>query len=230
MRRAALRLLDGLARYQSPNGGWGYYTDPESAWRPEWATSFMTAAAVLALLDARDAGLPVGEKMLDAAVRAVKRCRLPSGAYTYSVLAIPTPGRLDWIDQVKGSLSRIQVCNLALHRAGEGISSRDLVEGLEHFVQHHKFLDCGLRKPIPHEAYYYVAAYFYLFGHYYAAQVVERLPPARRAPFWPVLQREVLKTQESDGGMWDFYISSHTKPYGTAFAVMTLRRSLAPAK
>ena len=226
LREAALILLEDLARYQSPNGGWAYYASPGSAWRPEWATSFTTAVGVLALLDARAAGLPVNEKVLQAAVRTVKRCRLPTGAYTYSWSPIPSPGRLTFFDQVKGSLSRIQVGNLALLRAGERMPPAELERGLGLFFEHHKFLDCGLRKPIPHEAYYAVAAYFYLFGHCYAAEVIEALPPASRARYWPQLQREVLKTQEPDGGFWDFWISSHTKPYGTAFAILALERSL----
>ena len=41
-----------------------------------------------------------------------------------------------------------------------------------------------------------------------------------------MIQREVMKTQEKDGGMWDFYMSSHTKPYGTSFGIMALQRSL----
>jgi hypothetical protein len=59
--------------------------------------------------------------------------------------------------------------------------------------------------------------------------VIATLPPAARAQLWPRLRQEVVKTQESDGGFWDFYISSHTKPYGTAFSVLALGRSLRDA-
>jgi hypothetical protein len=219
-------LLRGLVRYQSPNGGWGYYAMGPSAWRPSWGTSFTTAAAVHAMLDAKEAGLPVDEKVLRAAVRAVRRCRLPSGSYTYSVMAVPRWNGAEDINAIQGSLSRMQCCNLALRRAGEPMADAELERGIALFFEHHKFLDAGLRKPIPHEAYYFVAAYFYLFGHYYAAEVIERFPRADRAALWPKLQREVLKTQESDGGFWDFWIASFTKPYGTAFGVMALSLSL----
>ncbi len=226
MRQAAVTMLAGLERYQAPNGGWAYYANPHAAWRPDWGTSFTTAVGVLALLDARAVGLPVKDKVLQAAVRCVKHSRLPTGAYTYSIEPISSPARLTHINQVKGSLSRIQVCNLALSRAGEPMPAAELERGMDLFVQYHKFLDCGLRKPIPHEAYYAVAAYFYLFGHCYAADVIATLPPESRRRYWPVLQREVLKTQESDGGFWDFWISSHTKPYGTAFSLLALGKSL----
>ena len=225
---AAQGFIKGLANYQSPNGGWAYYANPGAAWRPEWATSFTTAAAVDALIDAEAAGVAVEAKRQAAAVLAIRRSRLPTGAYTYSVEAVPSPGNLVGINQVKGSLGRIQVCNLALLRAGEDVGEGERLRGLELFFEHHKFLDVALRKPIPHEAYYANAAYFYLFGHYYAARLIATLPAERQSAFWPRLQREILKTQESDGGMWDFWISSHTKPYGTAFGILALGLSIEP--
>ena len=68
---------------------------------------------------------------------------------------------------------------------------RARVNGVELFFEHHRFLDCCLRKPIPHESWYANAAYFYLFGHYYAAEVIATLPPSDRARFWPLLQPDL---------------------------------------
>ena len=226
LRKTGALFTESLKRYQSPNGGWGYYADPEAGWRPEWATSFMTAVGVLALVDARRAGIPFDEEVLGKAVRAVERCRLPNGAYSYDVMAIPRVRRLEDINDVKGSLGRIQVCNLALLEAGSKlVGERELRAGLELFFQHHKFLDVARMRPIPHEAYYYNAAYFYFFGHYYAAQVLERLPKDARDRFAEPLRREVLKTIDPDGSMWDFYLNSYHRPYGTSYGVMTLRRA-----
>jgi hypothetical protein len=232
MKKAAATMVKGLEEYQTPEGGWAYYASPDAAWRPGgMATSFQTGAAVLALLDAKAAGMEVHEKMFQAAVRAVKHCRLPTGAYTYMLAPLPSAWgiSLEGIDQVKGSLSRIQVCNLALYRAGDKSITLDVLrKGLDDFFEYHKFLDVGLHKPIPHEAFYAVAAYFYLFGHHYASQVIEALPQKERESYWGKLRGEIIKTQESDGGMWDFWISGHTKPYGTSFSVMALQRSLGP--
>lgn len=226
LREAGQTMLAGLARYQSPRGGWGYYSDPGSGWRPDWATSFTTAAAVLALMEARDAGLDVDPKVLEAGLVAIERSRMPSGAYEYDVRAIPRALRLESINQVKGSLGRIQVCNLALYRAGRSVTQDDLRWGLEQFVKHHKFLDVARNKPIPHEAYYANAAYFYLFAHYYAAQVLEVLPAEERAKFAPHVQEGIINTQQKDGSMWDFWIASNTKPYGTAFGIMGLEHTV----
>ena len=79
VREAALTMLSGLYKYQSALGGWGYYANPSAAWRPDWATSFMTGVAVIGLLEAKEAGLPVDEKVLRAGVRAILRCRQPNG-------------------------------------------------------------------------------------------------------------------------------------------------------
>lgn len=226
LREAARTMLDGLKRYQSPRGGWGYYADPDSAWRPDWATSFTTAAGVLALVNARDAGLDVDAKMFDAAVDAVAASRLKNGAFDYDVNAVPRHFDLESINQVKGSLGRIQVGNLALLRGGRAVDDEQVAWGIEQFFRHHKFLDAARQKPIPHEAYYANAAYFYLFGHYYAARLIATRDDARRPEWERALRREILKCREADGSMWDFYIASDTRPYGTAFGIMALAHTL----
>lgn len=222
LRKAGQTMIGGLAKYQSPKGGWGYYANRGQGWRPEWATSFMTSVALLALIEARAAGLVVSDKIYDAAIRAVEYSRLPNGAYDYDVNAIPRHMRLESINQVKGSLGRIQVGNLALYRAGGSVTLEDVETGLEQFVKHHKFLAVARNKPIPHEAYYANAAYFYLFAHYYAAQANQLLPEEKRARFAPHIQAGILEDQQKDGSMWDFWIANSTKSYGTAFGVMGL--------
>ena len=228
LRASGKRLLAGLKKYQSPRGGWGYYSDSISGWRPDWATSFTTAVAVLSLVEAKKAGLEVDPKVFATGVKAVEHARLPSGAYDYEVRAVPRHLRMESINQVKGSLGRIQVCNLALYRAGGSITQKDMAWGLEQFVKHHKFLDVARNKPIPHEAYYANAAYFYLFAHYYASQVLAELPAEERAKFGTFVQAGILKTQQRDGSMWDFWIASNTKPYGTAFGTMGLEHTIRP--
>lgn len=226
LRQAGETFLAGLRKYQSDRGGFAYYGDPAGAWVTGHETSFTTAVGVLAMCAARDVGLPVDPKVLQRATAAVEHCRLPNGAFTYGIEVISEVGSLESINNVKGSLGRIQVCNLALARAGGKVTPEQIRWGLEQFFTHHKFLDVGRMKPIPHEAYYAVAGYFYFFGHYYAGQVLELLPPEERAAFVPKLRQHVLKTIEKDGSMWDFWISSHTRPYGTAFGILALAATL----
>jgi hypothetical protein len=223
---AARSCILALRRYQSPRGGYGYYADADSAWRPEWATTFTTAAAVVAMVEAREAGLLVDSATLARAVAAVRRGRLPSGAYTYDVMTIPRRRGIESIDDLRGSLGRIQVCTYARLRAGDRISEEERRAALDLLVREHVWLDCAFRRPVPHEAWYANAAYFYLFAHYYAALVQETLPASDRDRWQGPLRAFVLKARVADGSFWDFYISDHTKPYGTAFAIMTLLRTL----
>ncbi|MFH1749267.1 MAG: hypothetical protein ABIG44_19725 [Planctomycetota bacterium] len=227
IRQAAQTNLAQLAYHQSLSGGWGYleFNQPRTA-RPQWATSFTTAAGVIALLDARHSGLEVDEGLLRRAVKAVRRCRLPNGAYTYSVRVIPHPRTIGSINRINGSLSRIQVCNLALLMAGDDITEQRLKTGIGQFFHEHRFLDIATGKPIPHETYYQNSGYFYMFGHYYAARVIELLPPEDQATCWPRLQYEVIKMQGSDGAIWDYDMHAYDKPYGTAYAIMVLQRSI----
>jgi hypothetical protein len=220
----AQELIAALARWQTPSGGWAYYDMDATTIPPVWATSFTTSAAVIGLLDAKEAGLDVDERVLGKALACIEHTHLPNGAYTYNVSTISSPAGLEWIDQVKGSLGRIQVGNVALFRAGR-LDARQARWGLEQFFRYHKFLAVAREKPIPHESWYKVAAYFFLFGHYYASQAIECLPAGERAPFAKQLEEKLMEIQEDDGAFWDFHISEYTRCYGTAFAVMALQRA-----
>ncbi len=226
VRERAEAYIEELSQYQTPSGGWGYYDFESLAHRPSWATSFETGAALAALVTAREAGLPVKGRIVSRAMDALRRCRLANGAYSYSIDPVPYMG-LEWIDNVKGSLSRIQCCNYALVRAGANdVSHSDLLAGLDQFFEHHRFLDVARKKPVPHETYYLNSGYFYFFGHFYAARLLDLLEPADRARYAARLAREVVKTQEPDGSMWDYAMNAYGPCYGTAFGTATLTRTL----
>lgn len=226
LRAKGEEFIEKLAAYQTPSGGWGYYDFDSLAQRPSWATSFQTAAGAVALAQARDAGLPVPGRMLERALEALRRCRLPNGAWSYSVDPVPQLA-LEWIDNPKGSLARIQACNFAFLRAGASdITRTDVLAGLDEFFRHHRFLDVAYQKPIPHEAFYLNSGYFYFFGHFYAARLLDTLEPAERARYAARLAREVVKRQEPDGSLWDYHMNAYGRPYGTAFGTMTLVRTL----
>ncbi len=227
IRRAAETCLASLAEQQSLLGGWGYleFSIPRTA-RPQWATSFTTAAGIVALVEARDNGLAIDEDVLRRAAKAVRHCRLPNGAYTYSIQAISHPRLIGSIDRVNGSLARIQACNFALLLAGDDVPAHRLRDGLDVFFREHRFLDIARLKPVPHEAYYQNSGYFYMFGHYYAARVIARLPRDDRRRYWPQLAYEIIKLQGTDGSIWDYDHHAYDKPYGTAFGLLALQRAV----
>lgn len=226
--KRALEFYALLEKTQDPMGGWGYYEGVVVSRRPTWSTSFTTASVLPALADAQKVlGWKVDPKVVEKAVNYVKRCALPNGAYEYDLNPIPRISGGEHINQVKGSLGRIQVCNWARRRAGDASVTDDKIRaGLEAFFDEHKFLDEARLRPIPHEGYYAVAAYFYFFGHCYAGQVIELLPAAERETWHAKLRAEIAKCQWNDGSFMDFLGSSHMQIASTSFAILALQAGL----
>ena len=229
LRRLGEDLIVTLELYQSPDGGWAYYDDRPYTRRPTWGTSFVTASLLLIFEQCEAVGLDVPDKMQQRGLRALRRCRLPNGAYDYNVSVIPSSGRLTGINQIKGSLCRIQVGNLGLRVCGdEGeVSDQQIVTGLDQFlVRHHKFISLARGRPHPHEAFYANSGYFFYYGHYYAADLIALLPHELRLKWWPQLIEKILETQETDGSMWDYSFFSYHRIYGTAWSASVLAKAL----
>ncbi|MCY2960910.1 MAG: hypothetical protein NTY35_12165 [Planctomycetota bacterium] len=226
--RELYALLD---KNQSPEGGWGYYEGPVVSRRPTWATSFSTATVVPALVMARDRlKWGVDPKLVERAVEYLRRCALPTGAYEYDLNPIPRVSGGEMINDVKGSLGRIQVCNWARRQAGDPKVTDDVIRrGLELFLEHHRFLDAARLKPIPHESWYQNAAYFYNFGHCYASLLVNELPAAEREGWHARLRPHFVKVQFADGSTYDFIGNGWAEAAGTAFLALALQAGVPAA-
>jgi len=216
-----------LAKNQEPLGGFGYYDDPPFTRRPKWGTSFSTALVVPALGLANEFGWLPDLTTRDRALDYVRRCRLPNGAVSYDLTPVPRMNGGEHINDVKGSLGRIQVANWALRRAGDpSITDEVIRAGLAQFFEHHRFLAVARMRPIPHEAYYANAGYFFFFGHYYCGLAIELLPANEREPFRAQLRQRLLPTQRADGSYCDFLGSSYMVTASTAFATLGLMAGL----
>lgn len=215
-------FLAQLERNQVPEGGWGYYDDPIYSSRPKWGTSFSTALVLPTLSAALELGWLSDARVLERAQRYVQACALPGGAYSYSLDPIPALRGGEHINLIKGSLGRTQVCNWALARLGdERVPPERLRRGLDAFFEHHRFLDVARLRPVPHEAYYQNAGYFYFFGHYYAAQAIECLPADEREAWHRKLRPHLVKTQNLEGHANDFF-GTGMRLASTAFLAMAL--------
>jgi len=226
IKKRGAEWVDLLERNQSYSGGWGYYDDPPFTRRPKWGTVFATAPVLPPLRRAIELGWAKDEaaakKTLARGLEYVNRCALPNGAYAYDLSIIPRVGG-ESINDIKGSLGRIQVGNWARRLMGdERVTDDTIREGLEAFIREHRFLDAAFMRPIPHEAYYANAAYFYHFGHYYASQVIELLPKEERAAWHAKLRPHLAKTQRKDGSLTDFLGTGYLRVASTAFTVMAL--------
>jgi len=213
-----------LGRYESAEGGWGYYDFGAGTQRPNSSSqSFVNAAVLVAFHDAKRIGVAPPEKLVRRAVEATELQKLPDFSYLYGSYLRWQPRRD--INRPAGSLGRSQACNVALRLWGdETVTDAVLEEWLDRLVERNGWLEMGRKRPVPHESFAQVAGYFYYFGHYYAARVIDELPPASRPRHQDALARIMLSVQDADGSWWDYPLYDYHQQYGTAYALMTLHR------
>ena len=206
------------------DGGWGYYDMKIGAKKPSTdSTPFTTAAVLVAFKEANDLGVKPPEKLVKRAVASIVRQRKPDFTYLYGEylkwmphMGINVPG---------GSLGRSQACNIATRYWGDDKVTDDVIRcWLNRLVTQNMWLDIGRKRPIPHEAKFQVAGYFYYFGHYYAALCIDVLPAADRPFYRDQLAQLLLPKQEDDGAWFDYPLYDYGHCYGTSFAVLSLVR------
>lgn len=225
-RATAATLVEKLGRYQSLDGGWGYL----SLWgyetfRPAATSMSFTTATILVGLDrVRRAGVEVPPPLLEHALDAVARTRLPTGYFTYGELWNAAPAST--INRRAGAACRTPACQLALRLHDRAVPAAEEEAALTALlVKEARFQRLGLRRPIPHESWYAISGYFYLYGHAYAAITLDDAPAEVRARLVPALVEAVLVCRQPDGSFWDYPLYSFHKPYGTAYAVIALARA-----
>jgi hypothetical protein len=164
--------------------------------------------------------------MVDKAIRLLWRLRTPDGNYVYSIDHKDAP--FSRINRAPGSSLRNPTCDLALYLydRGEKMNKAQLASSIQRLVDQHRFAIAGVRRPIPHESWYAVSGYFYLYGQQYAALVLDRLEAKEQRAYWPDIIRFTLKTRQPDGSFWDYSLFGYHKFYGTGYALITL--SLCP--
>jgi len=226
MRAVCVALIDKLQRYQCTDGGWGYLSLHEvPTYKPSFTSmSFTTATIVVGLKRAADVGIEIPEKMLEKALKSIERCETPLGVYTYGELWNNNPATS--INHPKGAACRTPACQYAIDLFRGNVTEEAYVEHLRGLlVKYKRFQIVGLRRPIPHESWYAISGYFYLYGHAYAAYVLaEELSEKQQKVLSPLMAEAVLITRQPDGSFWDYPLYSYHKPYGTAYALIALSR------
>lgn len=216
--------IDLLNRYESVDGGWGYYDFSVGSQKPaSMTTSFTTASALVALHEARALGIAVPDRLVTRAIDSIHRQRKSDGSVLYGYYLRHRPMRL--INRPAGSLGRSQACNAALRMWGDPLITNAVIEEwLQRLQDRRGWLDIGRKRPIPHEAWFQVAGYFFYYAHYYAALCIEQLEPAQRPAHQKHLARALIDLQETDGSWFDYPLYNYHQQYGTAFALMSLLR------
>ena len=175
--------VDMLSRYSFLAGGWGYYDMVAGTQIPgDSSNSFVTATCLIALREAKSIGVDFPERLTKKAIASIHRQQYPDFTYAYGEYLELAPMHL--INRPGGSLGRSQVCNLALRLYGDERVTDEVIETwLDRLIARNGWLSIGRKRPIPHESHFYVAGYFYYYGHWYAAQCIELLPAADRPHF-----------------------------------------------
>jgi hypothetical protein len=228
IRAVCARLIEKLGVYQTLDGGWGYLSlGPVPTMQPsDTSMSFTTATILVGVDRARRAGVAVPAALIERAVAEVRRSRLPDDAFLYGDYLRYRPRH--GVNERSGSACRAPLCLYTLELFGEDVAQVQVERALfDLLVRYAEYQKAGLRRPIPHESWFAISGYFYLYGHAYAAYALERLPPDAQRKLAPALIEAVMHCRDPDGSFWDYPLYSYHKPYGTAFALIALVRARA---
>ena len=215
-----------LQTYESIDGGWGYYDFNAQTKQPSGSSiSFVNATGLVALKDAQSSGLEVPDKLVSRALKAIKRQRLPDHSYLYGEYLKYRPR--SGINRPAGSLGRSHACNYALQIWGEESVTNEVHKlCLDRLITRNGWLDIARKRPMPHESWFAVAGYFFYYGHLYAAFCLESLSPKDQPEYQKSLAKILVPLQEKDGSWWDFPFYDYHQQYGTAMALLSLKRCL----
>jgi hypothetical protein len=215
-----------LQTYESIDGGWGYYDFNAQTKQPSGSSiSFVNATGLVALKEAEEAGATVPKRLVLRALEAIKRQRLPDHSYLYGEYLKYRPRH--GINRPAGSLGRSNACNYALQVWGdETITEKVHKICLDRLIKRNGWLDVARKRPIPHESWFAVAGYFFYYGHLYAAYCVDSIPAEDQPKYQKQLAKILVPLQEKDGSWWDFPFYDYHQQYGTAMALLSLKRCL----
>ena len=218
------REVQVARREQSAEGGWAYYDFNHVGQNPSGheSTSFNTGAMIESLLNARTQGADIPAGTIADALTCMERMRIPSGSFAYGTYAeLNVAGDYN---KVSGASGRLQVCNLALFRSdAKGTDGETLLRGVELLRERHFYIEIARGRVMPHEAFYRNSGYYYFFGHYYCARVLQLAPAGPRRDLlvrW--LAEQMAIDQNRDGSWFDYPLYGYGFAYATGFAMRTL--------
>ena len=215
-----------LEKYESIDGGWGYYDFRAQTQKPSGSSiSFVNATGLIARKKAQETGVEVPERLVARAIAAILRQRLPDHSYLYGEYLKNRPRA--GINRPAGSLGRSHACNYALQMWGnDQIDDQVHMLCLDRLFARNGWLDVARKRPIPHESWFAVAGYFFYYGHLYASLCVDTLPMPEKEKYQKKMAKILVPLQEKDGSWWDFPLYNYHKQYGTSMAILSLQKCL----
>lgn len=210
--------IDAIEVIEIPKtGGWNYARRGKVT-SPSSISPFMTAPALIVLMDARDAGFEVDDAVIKRGLDALSLCIAPDGYVDYSSQKQAT----DNAGQIPGAIGRMVSAEVALARAGRGSPER-LTRAVEAFFEHWKALEVRRRKTGTHIPPYGVAPYYFFYAFAYAADAIELLPEDTREQHQKHLRALLLDQVREADGSWNDRVFDRSRSYGTAMAMHALQ-------
>ena len=208
--------LDALKKTEIPQvGGWQYARGPGID-NPCPTSPFMTAPCLMALVEAKAAGLEVSDELLARTVKALELTRGASGYVAYNA----QKQARDDAKQIPGAIGRMCAVEVALARAGKGDEKR-LRFAVERFFEFWPELEKRRKQQGTHVPPYNVAPYYFFYAFNHAAMAIELLPEAERAENRAKFRELLFKVRDGDG-TWNDRVFPRSASFGTAMSVLAL--------
>jgi hypothetical protein len=216
-------LVETLIENEIPGGGWNY-SRRRRANSPSPASPFMTAPAAMALMRARDHGLKFDTAVIDRALDTLEAARLETGAFQYST----NPDRVtgEGFEAVQGACARMAVCETALWLAGRADTAR-VRASVEAFLEHWEWLEKRRSRTGTHNPPYYIAPYYFFYGHTHASRALLALPEEQREPLRKQILARLWQVRGEDGS-WNDRVFPRSSSYGTAMTILAFRAPQSP--
>jgi len=187
----AVQLIVATQSSEGRNaGGWRY------APKPEHADISVTAAQVMALRAAHNAGVAVPRETIDRCVNYLEQCQNPDGGFRYQLL-----------EGGESRFPRSAAALTALHNCG--IHEGPVVERALAYLMQFRPGHAGLRE-----------RGYYFYAHYYAVQSAWFAGGDVWSQWYPAVRDDLLAMQLSNGSWPDQGIGAE---YATAMSLLVLQ-------
>lgn len=182
----AVRLIE---RCQSPEGGWYYYPQPQSD------EGSVTITQVTPLRAAREAGIPVDDKVVAKAINYIKKSTGSDGQVAYSLSQAGSR-----------SSSTLTAAGMTVWTHLGLYEDPKVIRGLDSLVR-------GTPSQFSH---------YYFYGNYYATVAMYQAGRERWQTWFPKIRDELVKTQQGNGSWTGTESQRYGPEFSTALALLIL--------
>jgi hypothetical protein len=148
--------------------------------------------------------------MVERAIRRLEEMRSRAGRICTAATS-SIPPRMP-ANKVRGSIGRTQSGNFALWRGLAQDRRERSRTDFDEFLAEHTVHRDGPEARWPHESWYQTAPYYYYFGHYYAARLIEKLGDEGKSKYGEQLRNRFCRSRSPMGRGGDYAMWDYTSP------------------